>query len=134
MSFQRVLVIGNLGKDPVVRFTVKGGKAVCNFSVAVTESYKDRKNTTWFNVVVWGPLAEECGRILHKGSQCLIDGKMQTNEFTGKDGVKRSSMELLANSVDFLDETNHSSLVKHDNKQASYSYGPPPIEDGDVPF
>jgi single-strand DNA-binding protein len=104
-SVNRVIILGRLGKDPEVRFT-QGGQAVCNFTVATSESWKDKdgqkkERTEWHRVVVWGKLAELCGEHLKKGRQCYVEGKLQTSEYE-KDGVKRYTTEVIAHEVTFL--------------------------------
>lgn len=101
----KVIALGNLGADPEVRFT-GGGQAVCNFRLAVSESWKDKEGkkqerTEWFAVVVWGKLAELCGEYLKKGRQAYVEGKLQTREWE-KDGQKRYSTEIVASTVVFL--------------------------------
>lgn len=97
--------LGNLGADPEVRFT-PSGQAVCNFRLAVNDSWTDKEgqkqtHTEWVSVVVWGKLAELCGEYLKKGRQCFVEGKLQTREWE-KDGVKRSTTEVVASEVTFL--------------------------------
>jgi len=104
-GFNRVIVMGNLGRDPEVRYT-PGGKAVCNFSIAINENWKDKEGqkqerTEWVRIVVWDKLAELCGEYLAKGRQALIEGRMQTREWE-KDGVKQYTTEVVANTVQFL--------------------------------
>ena len=105
-SFAQTIIVGNLGRDPETRH-LANGDAVCNFSVAVTESWKDKnsgekkENTTWYRVNAFGKLAEICGSYLTKGSQVMITGKMQTREWE-KDGVKRESWELKADQMQML--------------------------------
>lgn len=102
----KVIAIGNLGKDPEIRF-LPSGAAVCNFSIAVSESWKDKQTgeqkerTEWINVEVWGKAAEACGKYLTKGSQCYIEGKLQTDKWE-KDGVTRYSTKVRADNVQFL--------------------------------
>lgn len=101
----KVIIVGNLGKDPEVRFT-PAGQAVCNFTVATDEEWKDKagekqKRTEWHKVVVWGKLAELCGEYLKKGRQCYVEGRLQTREYE-KDGQKHYSTEVVASEVTFL--------------------------------
>jgi len=98
--------IGNLGQDPEVRFT-DGGKAVCNFSVACNEVWKDKtgqkqERVEWVRVVCWGELAEACGKYLAKGRQCYVEGKLQTRKWADKQGVERYTTEVIAHNVTFL--------------------------------
>ena len=102
----KVLILGRLGKDPEVRFT-SGGQAVCNFTVATGEEWKDKndqkqKRTEWHKVVVWGKLAELCGEHLKKGRQCYVEGKLQTREWTDKENRKQYTTEVVAYEVTFL--------------------------------
>lgn len=100
-----ITITGNLGRDPEVRHT-QSQVPVCNFSVAQTESYKDKagemqKNTTWFKVLAWNKLAENCDKFLAKGSKVLVTGKMTMRPWE-KDGVNMESWEIVANNVEFL--------------------------------
>lgn len=102
----KAIIIGNLGRDPEVRFTATG-KAVCNFSVATTEKWTDangqkQERTEWHNVVVWGKQAESCGQYLAKGRQVFVEGAIQTREYDGKDGTKKRATEIMARDVRFL--------------------------------
>ncbi len=102
----KVILIGNLGADPEVRFT-PGGQAVANFRIATSESWTDKQGqkqerTEWHRIVVWGKLAELCGEYLAKGRQCYVEGKLQTREWTDKEGKKNWTTEVVANQVTFL--------------------------------
>jgi single-strand DNA-binding protein len=102
----KVILIGNLGVDPEVRFT-PGGQAVANFRVATNDSWTDKagqkqERTEWHRIVVWGKLAELCGEYLKKGRQCYVEGRLQTREWTDKEGKKNWTTETVANTVQFL--------------------------------
>jgi single-strand DNA-binding protein len=102
----KVILIGNLGADPEVRFT-PGGQAVANFRVATNESWTDKnqqkqERTEWHRIVVWGKLAELCGEYLKKGRQAYVEGRLQTREWTDKEGKKNYTTEVVANTVQFL--------------------------------
>jgi single-strand DNA-binding protein len=102
----KVILIGNLGADPEVKFT-GGGQAVANFRIATSESWKDKQGqkqerTEWHRIVVWGKLAELCGEHLKKGRQCYVEGRLQTREWTDKESRKNYSTEIIATSVTFL--------------------------------
>lgn len=105
-SYSKTIIVGNLGRDPETRY-LPNGDPVCNFSVAVTESWKDRnsgekkESTTWYRVNTFGKLAEICGKYLAKGSSVLVEGKMQSRKYE-KDGVERESWELRADSMQML--------------------------------
>ena len=102
----KVILVGNLGKDPEVRY-LEGGTAVANFSLATTESYKDKQGnrieqTEWHNIVVWRGLAEVAEKYLKKGSQVYVEGKLRTRSYDDKDGVKRYSTEIVADNMTML--------------------------------
>lgn len=97
-----VFLIGNLGRDPEVRFV--GEQAVCNFTVATNEGWTDKagvkqERTEWHRIVVWGKAAENCGQYLAKGRQVHIQGRIQTREWTDKEGQKRYTTEVIANPI-----------------------------------
>ena len=92
-SVNKVILVGNLGKDPELRYTPSGA-AVANFPLATSERFKDRNGemqdrTEWHNIVAWRQLAEICGKYLHKGKQVYIEGKIQTRSYDDKDGNRR---------------------------------------------
>jgi single-strand DNA-binding protein len=102
----KVLIIGNLGRDPEVRFT-SNGKAVAKFPVATSERWTDQdgnkqERTEWHNVVVWGKQAETCGQYLSKGRQVFVEGSVRTRQYDDKDGNKRYITEIVARDVRFL--------------------------------
>jgi single-strand DNA-binding protein len=102
----RAQIIGNLGRDPEISYT-NGGRAVANFSVATTDSWKDkqtgekREYTEWHKVVAWDKLAEVCGEYLHKGKQVFVEGKIETRKWE-KDGVTRYTTRIVATTVKML--------------------------------
>ncbi len=100
----QVQIIGNLGRDPEMKYTPQGN-AVVSFSVAVTRTYgEDKKpDTEWFNIVAWNKLAELCNQYLAKGRKVYVEGRLQTRSWDGQDGVKKYRTELVANNVLFLD-------------------------------
>ena len=102
----KVILVGNLGKDPEVRFT-PNGRALAKFSVATSERWTDQdgnkqERTEWHNVVVWGKQAETCGQYLSKGRQVFIEGSIRTRQYDDKDGNKRYITEIVARDVRFL--------------------------------
>ena len=105
-SVNKVLLIGNLGQDPEVKF-LPNGNAVCNFSIATTEKWKrkdgsDNEKTEWHRIVIFGKLAEIAGQYLKKGKQVYIEGKIQTRQWEDKDGNKRYTTEIVANQMTML--------------------------------
>jgi single-strand DNA-binding protein len=106
MSVNKVILVGNLGKDPELRYTPSGA-AVATFSLATTERYKDKdgnrqEKTEWHNIVAWRQLAEICGKYLHKGKQVYIEGKIQTRSYDDRDGNKRYITEIVADQMHML--------------------------------
>lgn len=93
MSFHRTIIMGNLGRDPEMRYT-PSGDAICNFSVAVTEKYKQEEHTTWYRCSIFGKQAEAAGEYLKKGSAVLAEGRMQERQWTDKDGNERNTWEM----------------------------------------
>lgn len=106
--YQKLIIIGNLGSNPEMRFT-PNGDPVTAFSVATSRKFGDTGETTWFRVNVWGKQAESCSQYLHKGSKVLVEGRLRPDEsgnprvFERKDGSSGASFEVTAESVRFLD-------------------------------
>ena len=106
MSVNKVILVGNLGKDPEVRFT-GSGKAVCKFPLATSEVWNDaegrkQERTEWHNIVVWGKQGENCGQYLSKGRQVYVEGAIRSHSYDDKDGNKRYMTEIIAQQVRFL--------------------------------
>ena len=105
----RIFLIGNLGKDPVMNYT-PSGTAVTKFTLAVNritrgnkEGGERQEETDWFNIVTWERLAENCNNFLHKGSKVFIEGRMQSHKYTDKSGAERIAWEVIANDMRMLD-------------------------------
>jgi single-strand DNA-binding protein len=106
MSLNKVMLIGNLGKDPELRFT-PSGRAVAKFSLATSEQWttpegQRQDRTEWHNIVVWGKQAETCGQYLSKGRQVYIEGSIRSRQYDDKEGQKRWITEVVAQRVQFL--------------------------------
>lgn len=106
-GINKVILIGNLGKDPELRHTPQG-QAVANFSLATSESWNDKngqkqERVEWHRVVVWGKPAELVAKYLSKGRKAYVEGRLQTRAWDDKDGQKRYTTEIVANTVQFLD-------------------------------
>ncbi len=106
-GLNKVMIIGNLGRDPEMRYT-PSGRPVTNFSVAAsrnwtTQNGEKRSETEWFNVVAWGRLAETCHNYLAKGSRVYIEGRLQTRRWEDSNGNKQSTTEIVANEMLMLD-------------------------------
>jgi single-strand DNA-binding protein len=107
MSLNKCMIIGNLGRDPEMRYT-PSGQAVTQFTVAVNRNYKDaqgerQEETEWFRVVAWGQQAEFAAEYLRKGAKVYIEGRIQTRQWEGQDGQKRYTTELVANTIQNLE-------------------------------
>jgi single-strand DNA-binding protein len=102
----KVIVVGNLGSDPELKFTANG-QAVARFSVATSENWVDKsgqkqERTEWHRIVAWGKLGEICGKHLSKGRQAYVEGRLQTSQWEDKQGQKRYTTEVIASVVQFL--------------------------------
>ncbi len=106
-SINKVILIGNLGKDPEVRY-MSDGRAVANITIATSEGWKDKKTgekqerTEWHNVVFYSPLAEIAGQYLRKGSSVFVEGRLQTRKWQDKTGQDRYTTEIIANEMKML--------------------------------
>jgi single-strand DNA-binding protein len=105
MAFNKVIIMGNLTRDPEMKY-LSNGKPVTNFSIAINEKYKKGEewveNVSYFDVVVFDRQAETCNEYLSKGKQVLVEGKLQQNRWEAQDGTKRSKIEIVAARVVFM--------------------------------
>ena len=106
-NLNRVEIIGNVGKDPEMRFT-PAGKTVTSFSVAVNSKFGETESTEWFSVVAWDKLAETCNQYLSKGQQVFVEGRLQTRSWEDKEGAKHYKTEIIASKVLFLGQRKQS--------------------------
>jgi len=156
-SFNKITIVGYLGKDPELRYTPQG-IAVCNVSVATTEKRKDPRTgepqdiTTWFKVTLWRRQAEIANQYLSKGKQVYIEGRLRQEEYTDRDGARRTSLSVDATDMHFLgtkgDEAgdaypSQSSQAQSSQAQSSQGHRHPnqgesddiePPSDNDIPF
>ena len=105
-SVNKVIIVGNVGRDPELRYT-QGGQPVASFSIATNERFKDKEGnwkdrTEWHRIVAWARLAEICGEYLRKGSQVYVEGRIQTRDWEDKEGNKRQTTEIIALSMQML--------------------------------
>ena len=147
MSVNKVILVGNLGKDPEVRFT-GGGKAVAKFPIATSEQWNDaeggrQERTEWHNIVVWGKQGETCGQYLSKGRQVYVEGSIRTHSYDDKDGNKRYMTEIIAQRVRFLGGGERGERGAGAARGGGASAGEPPAygpdpgtpaDDDDIPF
>lgn len=140
-SLNKVLLIGNLGKDPELSYTASG-VAIAKFSVATSERWKDQEGNTqerteWHNIIAWRKLAEICGQYLKKGSKVYLEGRLQTRSWDDKNtGVKRYTTEIIADSMIMLDSKGAGSqpAVGEANDIQPVSEIPAEQEKDDLPF
>jgi single-strand DNA-binding protein len=150
MSVNKAILVGRLGKDPETRYT-SGGQAVCNFTMATDETYKDRsgerqKRTEWHRIVVWGKQAEIAQQYLRKGSLIFLEGRIQSRQWDDREGQKRTTVEIVANNFRMLggrgDNAGSGSAapnISGDAEAHAPSPGPeeapaPEVSDEDIPF
>ena len=147
MSVNKVILVGNLGKNPEMRYT-QGGAAVANMTLATTERYTDKtgqkqEQTEWHRIVAFGKLAEICGQYLTKGRQVYFEGRIQTRQWQDQQGQKRYTTEIVATNMQMLggrgDRTDSTAGAPHDagatvppdaSDTADFGGGP----DDDIPF
>lgn len=127
-----VNIIGRLGRDPETRYT-GGGDAVSNFSIAVDNGFGDKKKTSWFKVTAWKKTAESVQKYLRKGSKVAVSGRLEERSWQDKGGEKRTSVEIVAERVDFLDPVN-SNDAGETAQQQEEQLSAPVITDEDIPF
>jgi single-strand DNA-binding protein len=140
MAVNKVILVGNLGKDPEL-IKVSSGTSLCKFSIATTERFKNRQGeqqekTEWHNIIAWGGLAETCGKWLHKGKQVYIEGKLQTTSYEDDNGTRRYRTEVVANTMQMLGRVSESSGTYNPTSQTEgLNKGDPDSWDkDDIPF
>lgn len=148
MSFNKITVVGNLGRDPELRYTPQGS-AVCSFSMATNEKRRDKAGemqdvTTWFRVTLWGKQAENASKYLTKGSPVYIEGRLRVEEWTDKDGNNRHTLEVNGSDMQFLGGGQRSEDYSGESASEAQFAGPanatakefakPANADDDIPF
>ena len=140
MTWHQTIVVGNLGGDPEFRY-LDSGQSVCNFSVAVSERWRDRNSgeqrqrATWYRVAVWGAQAEACNQYLSKGSRVMVIGNVAARAYMNRNGEATASLDLTARDVKFLGagngEQQRGGSYQGNQQRASQ---PPQGHPGDIPF
>ena len=133
-SLNKVMVIGNLGSEPEMRFT-PNGNPVTSFRVATNRVYttpegERKEETEWFTVVAWGKLAEQCNQFLTRGRLVYAEGRLHTRSWEGQDGQKRYRTEIIANRVTFLDRQVSTALPEDKGEEVAAGE----LEPEDFPF
>jgi len=135
----KIILVGRLGKDPEIRYTPSGA-AVANFTVATSEEWKDRETgekqerTEWHRIVAWRRLGEVCGEYLHKGSQVYIEGRLQTRSWEDRDGNKRYTTEVIAQTMQMLDSAGREAGRGKTGDDRYPTEEPVDIPEDDIPF
>ncbi len=134
VSVNKMIVIGNLGTEPEMRFT-PNGRPVTSFRVATNWWYttadgERKEETEWFTIVTWGRLAEQCNQFLTKGRLVYIEGRLRTHTWEGQDGQRHFSNEIVANRVSFLDRQGVAPLPEEKTGESVVNE----VEPEDIPF
>ena len=134
-SFNKVILLGNLTRDPEVRYT-PNGIAVASFAIAVNRKYKQgdetKEEVSYIDIVVFGKQAESCGQYINKGDSVLIDGRLQQRRWETEEGQKRNKIEVVAQSVNFMPKR---SSAGHGGAHTQPEPAPEaPVDEGDIPF
>lgn len=141
MSFNKVILVGNLGRDPELRYTPQG-TPVCSFTMATNERRKDKSGemqdlTTWFRVTLWGRQAETASQYLTKGRPVYIEGRLRVEEWTDRDGKPRHTLEVHATDMQFIGARTEDSMAARAGAGEPATPGnveQPEVSDDDVPF
>lgn len=140
MSFNKVILVGNLGRDPELRYTPQG-TPVCSFSMATNERRKDKTgemqdNTTWFRVTLWGRQAETASQYLTKGRPVYIEGRLRVEEWTDRDGKARYTLEVHGTDMQFIGgRTDEAAMAKSAAaSEPANAPAPADVSDDDIPF
>jgi single-strand DNA-binding protein len=140
MSFNKVILVGNLGRDPELRYTPQG-TPVCSFSMATNERRKDKNGemqdqTTWFRVTLWNRQAETAAQYLQKGRPVYIEGRLRVEEYTDRDGKQRHSLEVNATDMQFIGGGRNEGEAPIERAAAAPGHAPEAADasDDDIPF
>jgi single-strand DNA-binding protein len=149
MSFNKIIIVGNLGRDPELRYTPQG-TAVCNFTMATSEKRRDKAGefqdvTTWFRVTLWEKRAEVAAKYLQKGKPVYIEGRLKIDEWTDRDGKDRYTLDVTATDMQFIgsasdrdsgysSESSDAEMPDQPAATSSAAAGAAPGNDDDIPF
>lgn len=141
MSFNKIILVGNLGRDPELRYTPQG-TPVCSFSMATNERRKDKSgemqdNTTWFKVTLWNRQAETAAQYLQKGRPVYIEGRLRVEEWTDRDGKQRHTLEVTATDMQFIGGgrgTDEQPMERAATAAGGGGHEPADMPDDDIPF
>ena len=145
MSFNKITIVGNLGRDPELRYTAQG-TPVCTFSIATNERRKDRNgemqdHTTWFRVTMWNRMAETASQYLQKGKSVYIEGRLRVDEYTDRDGKPRYALEVMGTDMQFIGSRQDEPAQERSATASASPSAPsggmseaPELSDEDIPF
>ena len=145
MSFNKIILVGNLGRDPELRYTPQG-TPVCSFTLATNERRKDKAGenqdvTTWFRVTLWGRQAETASQYLTKGRPVYVEGRLRVEEWTDRDGKARHTLEVHATDMQFIGTRGEEGSQSHsrgdsgaNSPTATGTASEPDVTDDDIPF
>lgn len=147
MSFNKVILVGNLGRDPELRYTAQG-TPVCSFSMATNERRKDKNgemqdHTTWFRITLWNRQAETASQYLQKGKQVYIEGRLRVEEYIDRDGKPRHSLEVHGTDMQFIGSRDggagegaggYGTSGPAGDQGGPVNTGEPGLEEDDIPF
>jgi single-strand DNA-binding protein len=138
VGFNKILIIGNVGTDPEMRYT-PSGKPVTSFRIATSRAYttadgERHQETEWFTVVAWDQLAEQCNQYLAKGRRAFVEGRLQSKSWKGQDGQTRFQNEITANRVLFLDRSPGYQSSEGEASSAGDQPQPGNVDAEDLPF
>ncbi|MEO8649718.1 MAG: single-stranded DNA-binding protein [Acidobacteriota bacterium] len=147
MSFNKITIIGNLGREPELRYTPQG-TAVCNFSIATNEKKRDKSGemqdvTTWFRVTLWSKQAENAAKYLKKGSSVYIEGRLRVEDWTDREGKERYTLEVQGSDMQFIGSARSDEFSGESPSEAEFAgpadnsgaaFAQAPKNDDDIPF
>lgn len=116
MSFNKILIYGHVGREPVLRYT-SNGKPVCNFSLATTEKYRDEETTTWFRITFFNRQAEVASQYLQKGCPVYVEGRVKLDKYTDRDGKEKYSLEVMGTELKLMGKGDGPSYQKSEYDQ-----------------
>lgn len=131
MSFNKIIIVGNLGRDPELRYT-PAGDAVCSFTLATNAKSKDGDVTTWFKITLWRKQAEAASKYLAKGSPVYIEGRLKIEEYTDREGKNRYALDVQATDMQFIGGKTDDAGPNPYKDHAPML--PVPDDNGDIPF
>jgi single-strand DNA-binding protein len=128
-SYNRIVLVGNLTRDPEIRYVDGGGKAVTKFSLAINRKTKNADETMYLDIVAWDRLGEICNQYLKKGMSTLVEGRLVVRKYDDKDGNKRTAIEVVASNMQMLDSKNGAERSTSSSLAGDFDDG-----DNEVPF